>query len=326
MTKQKTGFGSRRGFLARLAAMGTVLGGVVPELRAYGMTGSTPWTPPNMGSTPGMDGSTAMPTNPSMAPTTPNYQSDVPGLSPSASALLYSSALTDPDVRALLAHVERGATIMPAQSSADLGSGGKIIKLPVRGPTGATTAVIMFGRAQITTQSGQNIPVPIRLLLKSDGTSMVANQGKAVPTPPDTAEAIKVLYRMTFPTEAAERQIAATANQRQSMQSQPAPTHVPQAPWEIRPTFKSCASDYWTCMRASIDAKNNAFWMGICVVVIVICGLVAVIYAPVVATIGATRIIMSAPFAVAAASEVGARLHDDVCNQIYSRCMSRAIY
>ena len=347
MTKQKTGFGSRRGFLARLAAMGTVLGGVVPELRAYGMTGSTPWTPPNMGSTPGMGGSTAMPTNPSMAPTTPNYQSAVPILSPSAAALLYASALTDPDVRVLLAHVERDATIMPVQSSADLGSGGQIIKLPVRGPTGVTTAVIMYGRATVINQSSQHIPVTIRMLLKSDGTSMVANHGRAVPTTEDAAEAVQVLYRMTFPTEALERRLAAGANGLRSRRSRDTPNQENQDSRLQRRTYYSCATEYHVCMRGSIDPRNNVYMMIAAVALILIVGITMIPMTAAAAAAGvaagttatavgaivglktgtyviAYHLFAMIPFSMATVNHLVAESNDEHCHQEYQKCMAKA--
>jgi hypothetical protein len=328
MTKQKTGFGSRRGFLARLAAMGTVLGGVVPELRAYGMTGSTPWTSPNMGSTPGMGGSTAMPTNPSMAPTTAPPQSSLSALTPSASALLFSSALTDPDVEALLAHVERGATIMPVKSSADLGSDGQIIKLPIRGSSGVTTAFILYGRVNVTINNGRPSPLSIRVLLKSDSTTMLSHAGKVGPASPDAASVVRLLNSWAFPEEYRARlreEIAAGAS---PIQTAPAGVELPLEPWMLPVPRSKCYLDWRTCCRnADLPdtlGANGAWVCGLIAALAVLC----LFYPPALAltTLTPTQLRFAAigSCAFSLANVMAGTYHKETCDYLLERCLQRA--
>jgi hypothetical protein len=246
MTKQKTGMGSRRGFLARLAAVGTALGGVVPELRAYGMTGSMP---SGYGSMPGMGGSTSMPSSPTMTPTTPTGNTQLPPLPPATVAMMYSSALIDPDVRALVGQTRPGSRIMPVQKSSDLGGNGQFIVLPIRTSIGVTNEFILFGHAKGTTTSGQTIVLPIRLMLRSDGSAMAAYQGQVATPPPETQNTVRNLYAAFFPNEFLSQRISAAANARQSGQGQAPPAQGHAAASPPRATRAQCESAYRARVR-----------------------------------------------------------------------------
>jgi hypothetical protein len=327
MTRLKTGSSPRRGFLARLAAIGTVLGGVVPELRAYGMTGSAPQTPPNMGSTPGMGGSTGMPTNPSMPPTTPDYNARLPALSPSASALLYSSALTDTDVRALLAHVERGATLMPVQSSADLGGGGQVITLPIRGSSGITTAVVLYGLVNGTTKSGQPSALSIRVLLKSDSTMLISHAGIVVPASPDATSAVQLLNLWAFPEEYRTRRMAEISAAHSSSQTPTRGWQTPSGPW-MPPPRSQCLLDWRTCRwGAGLAEAAGDVTASACILLTAL--LVAILITSIYGAPAATAAAVWIPITFCSVSVAGlaaVAYWQNTCDNNLYRCLNQATY
>jgi hypothetical protein len=166
MKMRKPATPSRRGFLARLAAIGTVLGGVV--------------TPPQA--------------NP---------------LPPAASALLYSSALADAEVKMLLASAGPGVSIMPPEHTYDMGAQGQGMALPVKNSSGIVTAYLIYGSTDAPNASAPVSTPVIKLLLKDNGTVTVALNGKTYPAPPDAADEVEILYASFFTDKFVQEQATA---------------------------------------------------------------------------------------------------------------------
>jgi hypothetical protein len=182
MKLKKAATPSRRGFLARLAAVGTMLGGALPELRA-GTLMETPIAPP---------------------PATP--------LSPAASALLHSSALADAEVKMLLASAGPGVSIMPPEHTYDMGAQGQGIALPVKNSSGIVTAYVIYGSSGVPGASSQAGSHAIKILLKDNGTAAVAHNGKTYVTPTEAADQVEILYATFFTDKFIETQVSAQVN------------------------------------------------------------------------------------------------------------------
>ena len=159
---------SRRGFLARFAAVGTMLGGVVPELRASTLL-ETPVAPPQA--------------NP---------------LPPAASALLYSAALTDAEVKMLLANAGPGASVMPPEHTYDIGGEGQAIALPVRSSNGNVIAYVLYGNSKSSNSIAQTTSSAIKILLKDNGTATIAINRAVYSTPPEADRNVEILYGSFF--------------------------------------------------------------------------------------------------------------------------------
>jgi hypothetical protein len=234
MTKPKTGSDSRRGFLARLAAMGTVLGGVVPELRAYGTSDAAGLTPQTT--------LLPYPPTPLPTPTPPTVASQVLPLSASETAILYSSALADSDVQLLLASAGPGSVVMPPDNADDLGSLGRGITLPVHDSSGVKTASLFFGNISAATAGGQTASLPIKCLVKSDRSLAIAVNSRVVQPPQEKADLVEVLYASAFTNKYIEEQ--ANRVQVAARIGEP-PRRSPRAP---RATPAVCLQEFHLCM------------------------------------------------------------------------------
>jgi hypothetical protein len=173
MTKQKTGSGTRRGFLARLAAVGTVLGGIVPELRAQTATSSdlvaTPDFPP------------------------------APPLSPSSTAILFAQAQQNPYAKKLLSEAGPNLVASTPDYSYDLGSQGKHITIPLRNATtGELTAYIYYALLPALDPIGNTVSANLIFSIRSNGSMhYVDYTGAIVPGPPET-ETFAAVFHQTF--------------------------------------------------------------------------------------------------------------------------------
>jgi hypothetical protein len=179
---------------------------------------------------------------------------------------MYSAALTDPDVRALVAKVQPGSRIMPVQYSASLGGGGGVVSLPIRTSTGITTAYIIYGRTADITSNGLPDTVPVRIMVRSDGTFLSAQQGRAETVPPEYTAALEPLYMEHFPDEYIDRRIAVIANERQTRQPQAAPAAPAAAeqaePMAWRPpTREQCFAEHRTRMQGLLPLRARRNWM-----------------------------------------------------------------
>jgi hypothetical protein len=222
MKTRKPGIPSRRGFLARLAAVGTMLGGVVPELRA-GTLMETPIAPP---------------------PATP--------LPPAASALLYSSALADAEVKMLLASAGPGASVMPPEHTYDMGSQGQGISLPVKNSSGIVTAFVFYGSSGVPGASLQTSSPVIKLLLKDNGTALVALNASIYPTPPGAAEQVEILYASFFTDKFVEKQTTAELDRQAVTRAQQGQQPMPGAPNAVA----ACNKRFADCIQALVKNKG----------------------------------------------------------------------
>ncbi len=165
---------------------------------------------------------------------------------------MYSAALTDPDVRALLAQTQPGSRIMPSKCSSDQGTDGSFVLLPVRTSTGATTACIAYGQSTVRTRNGQFVSLPLRVMFRSDGSALAAYQGRMAPPPPEASDLLQSFHLMLFPNEYLDRRIAAAANSNRSVQGQATPDQGQSAANQgqpmasDRPTRSQCESAFTT--------------------------------------------------------------------------------
>jgi hypothetical protein len=224
MKSRKPGTPSRRGFLARLAAIGTVLGGVVPELRASMLMG-TPIAP---------------------APATP--------LPPAASAMLHSLAVADAEVKMLLASAGPGASVMPPERTYDMGGQGQGIALPVKNSSGIVTAYILYGSGSVPGVSSQADSPAIKLMLKENGTATIAHNGATYPTPPEAADNVSFLYASLFTDKFIEEKLAAAVNNQAFAQKKQTPTQKAAAAAAV------CRDQFDACQRALLKMEKMAFW------------------------------------------------------------------
>ena len=214
MKTRKASSRSRRGFLARLAAVGTMLGGVIPELRA-GTLMETPVAPP---------------------PPTP--------LPPAKSALLYSSALADAEVKMLLASAGPGASVMPPEHTYDMGGQGQGIALPVKNSSGRVTAYVIYLSSGNPGGSLQAGAAAIKLLLKDNGTASHALNGQTYPTPPEAAATIEFLYTSFFSEKVFNEQLTIEINKFNLARKRKSKPDLPPA------AVKACERQFDLCKRA----------------------------------------------------------------------------
>jgi hypothetical protein len=220
MKTRKPGSRSRRGFLARLAAVGTMLGGVVPELRA-GTVMATPVPPP---------------------PTT--------SLPPATSAMLYSSAMADAEVKMLLAGVDPGTStsVMPPVHTFDLGGQVQGIALPVKDSSGVVTAYVFYGRNSNPSASVQPDSLAIKILLKDNGTATVALNGKTYPTPPEAANEVEILYASLFREKYVKGKVEDAVNKQafaQKKKGRKAPALPPAGVAACEKSYEECYQSSW---------------------------------------------------------------------------------
>jgi hypothetical protein len=168
---------ARRRFFSRLTALGALLTGVVPELRANVITPNAPPLP-------------------------------APSLPPAGSAMLYASALGDADIRRLLGGIGPGLTVSAPVQTYDMGSQGRGAAMPVKDGGSTVVAYLLYGTASSQGANGQAMTLPIKVLLKSDGTANVLYGGQVLQPPPEAAETVELLYGAFFTEEFVESKTA----------------------------------------------------------------------------------------------------------------------
>jgi hypothetical protein len=160
----------RRNFFGYLAAFGSMLGGIVPELRAQSVVNS------NM-----QDGRDSLP--------------PPPPLSPSMLAMMYSKARADSNVRKLVNDAGPNLFIGKPTHSYDLGEM-RYIALPLRNTfSGLLTAYLYYSSFDVIDKAGKSGTLSVAMSIRSDRVIRLADfHGNVVSAPAELQSQAELFY------------------------------------------------------------------------------------------------------------------------------------
>jgi hypothetical protein len=168
----------RRKFFSSLTAIGAMLGGIVPELRAQ----------------------TAVTRN---VQPTPGTLTPIPPLSATATATMYAQAKVDANARKLLSDAGPNLVTGAPVYSYDMGNQGRHIAIPIRNSsTGELSAYIFYGTFKAIGSNGTTVNLTAAVSLTSGGDLRYVDQsGKAVSAPPETRDIANAFYPAFLPQQ-----------------------------------------------------------------------------------------------------------------------------
>jgi hypothetical protein len=163
--------------------------------------------------------------------------------------MLYAAAKNDAGMRELLHQVAPGTTLDTPSYSYDLGSHGRTLAIPLTDAAGATTAYLLYGTLTNAGPNGQPSSLPIRMILKADGSLTVADRDRVVQPPSETRDSVEVLHAAFFPDQFVEVKAAAFAQRAGSTKQS-----------------KACKAEFKKCLEGLLGPGIMAIvWIIACV-------------------------------------------------------------